>query len=510
MREASVRVMTDVRGESREVAGRNAEPVDSQILACLRERMGVEDFDRFIAADARLRIEPGRIVVGVPTRFMAEVLRQRFRGALEDVARGTTDAPGDVQVEIEVEPRRRDRRDETREAWKPSATWDGVRQVSSSSRRNGTAADAPTGFALKHRLDDFVEGESNKAALTVATIVADPRRSDACSPFVVHGPCGVGKTHLLQGIALRWMEVVPGTRVKYTTAEAFTNDFMEAIRTNRRDEFRKRHRGVKLLCIDDVHYLSNKRGTQSEFLHTLDAIDLRGARVVVASDAHPTQIDKISTALASRLVSGAVIAIAPPDEALRREIVRRLALRRGLMLTDEAIEFLVSRSVGIAGAASVRELEGLVLRVQAMRQFLPEADSGVVGVCGVRIALGVVGDGLSLRRPQRPVPVRVIESHVCRTLGVSSETLRGRGRSRQVVLARWIIAFLSYRLANSSYPDIAREMGRPNHSSVITACRSLEKLLEGDPLITCGDTTIPLRRVIDEVADRACRESGRM
>lgn len=501
MQEARERVVVD--RETTSPAGRGASQTESEILDALRRRMGADDFNRFIARDAHLRVSPGRLEVGVPTRFMAEVLQQRFRGVLSEAVAASTDVPSDVQVVIRVEQVAR--AVGGRDAHEPTRADNAHTQAARWTRRTGD-------ITLKHRLDDFVEGASNRGALAIATSIADPSQDTSYSPFVVHGPCGVGKTHLLQGIALRWMESSPRGRMKYTTAEAFTNEFMGALRTNRRDEFRQAHRGVKLLCIDDVHHLSNKRGTQDELLHTLDAVDLRGARVVIASDAHPAQIEKFSTALASRLVSGAVVAIAPPDEALRREIVRRVALRRGLMLTQDAIEFLVSRSVGIAGAVSVREMEGLVLRVQAMRQFMPEceASDGVVGVSGVRRALGMVGDGLELRRPQRPVPVRAIESHVCRTLGVAVEAVRGKGRSRQVVLARWIIAFLSHKLTNESYPEIARAMGRPNHSSVITACRSLEKLLQSDPRVPCGDELTPLRRAIDEIAQRVCREFGRV
>ncbi len=507
MQEARERIT--VNRESTTQAGRDARQAESHILDTLRQRMGAEDFNRFIARDTKLCITPGRLEVGVPTRFMAEVLQQRFRGVLSEAAAASADAPNDVQVVIRVEQTARAAggRDATASS-PPELALTPARSATPAARLAHRSGD----ITLKHRLEDFVEGVSNRGALAIATAVADPNQETSYSPFVVHGPCGVGKTHLLQGIALRWMESSPRGRVKYTTAEAFTNEFMGALRTNRRDEFRQAHRGVKLLCIDDVHHLSNKRGTQDELLHTLDAVDLRGARIVIASDAHPAHIEKFSTALASRLVSGAVVAIAPPDEALRREIVRRVSLRRGLMLTDEAIEFLVSRSVGIAGAVSVREMEGLVLRVQAMRQFMPEceASDGVVGVSGVRRALGMVGDGLELRRPQRPVPVRAIESHVCRTLGVAVEAVRGKGRSRQVVLARWVTAFLSHKLTNESYPEIARAMGRPNHSSVITACRSLEKLLQSDPRVPCGEEQAPLRRVIDDIAQRVCREFGRV
>lgn len=496
MHDALSRVSSEVPGTTD--AGNTAREADGRVIESLRREVGDEDFGRFFSDLPSIRARPGRVEMAVPTRFRAEIVRTRFLGAIERAGNAACgrDVGTPVQVVVEVE----------------SPPVDSRRAAREGPPRQRHLPTTSNGFALKHRLEDFVAGESNAGAYAIAKVISDPSSEEQFSPFVVYGPCGVGKTHLLQGIARRWMELAPGLRVKYTTAESFTNEFLGSIRANRREEFRRAHRGVRLLCIDDVHYLSNRQGTQTELLHTLDAVDLAGARVVVASDAHPGQISKLNTALSSRLVSGALVGIGPPDAKLRAEIVRRMALRRGLMLTEDAVEFLVSRAVGTGGVASVRELEGLVLRVQAMRQFLPEGNESLVGVAGVRQALGMAGEGggREVRRPQRPVRVRAIESHVCRVLGVPLEAVRGKIRSRQVVMARWLIAFLAHKLTNESYPGIAREMGRPSHSSIISACRSLEKLLADDARVSCPDVgePVPLRRLVDDLADRLCRECG--
>ena len=169
----------------------------------------------------------------------------------------------------------------------------------------------------------------------------------------IHGECGVGKTHLLQAACQRHLDLNPSHAVRYTTGEQFTNEFLAAMRAAALDEFRARIRKLDLLAIDDIHFLASKTATQSEFLHTLDAIDFSGARVLLASDEHPRLIKRFSQSLVSRFLSGMVVRIDAPDRSTRLSLIRRLAATRSLPLSPAAEEMIVSRCMG-----SVRELEG--------------------------------------------------------------------------------------------------------------------------------------------------------
>jgi len=311
-----------------------------------------------------------------------------------------------------------------------------------------------------------------------------------CAPLFVHGPSGVGKTHLLQGLAARFTERRPGALVRYTSAEAFTNEFITAVRAGKIDAFRKIYRKVDLLCIDDVHFFSNKDATQSELLFTLDAVGLEGSRLALASDEHPREILKLSERLLSRFLAGAVVRVDTPDPALREKLVRLLAQRRGVAIDEPAMALLVERSArgpstpGVPGAAggSVREIEGLVNQIDAMRRVLPEllADDGRAGLTLVRKALGLDGPtpgSAPLRnnaRLKKPISVELVISEVCRHLCVDLHAFMGKGRHKRVVLARSMVASLSRRLTTMSFPEIARIMGRTNHSTVITAQKRID------------------------------------
>ena len=142
------------------------------------------------------------------------------------------------------------------------------------------------------------------------------------NPLFIHGNCGLGKTHLLQGLCKRFIEHHPTKRWMYLTGEEFTNEFLTALRTNKLDVFRRKMRDLDLLVIDDVHFLAGKKATQEEFLHTFNAIEAMGRQVVMASDEHPKMIEEFGESLINRFVSGMVVRIDPPNYATRCEILR--------------------------------------------------------------------------------------------------------------------------------------------------------------------------------------------
>jgi chromosomal replication initiator protein len=296
----------------------------------------------------------------------------------------------------------------------------------------------------------------------------------------------MGKTHLLQGAARRFQAANPGAKVRYVSAETFTNEYIAAVKAGKLEQFRAQSRGVALLALDDVHFVAGKESTQNELLHTLDAIGMHHARVLMASDEHPRAIKDFSSKLASRCMAGAVVRIDAPDPKLRRALIASLAARRSLLLTLQACELIAMRSeqaIGSLGGfgGSVREIEGLLNSVQAVsRIFAAGSANGQIDESLVRRALGI--DQVPQPAPtmlgvRRPIPVGAIIDHVCEQLAVERTQFAGKGRHRRVVLARAIVAFLARELTTQSFPEIARAMGRGNHSTVITAQRRLQRQL---------------------------------
>ncbi|MEM9296033.1 MAG: DnaA/Hda family protein, partial [Planctomycetota bacterium] len=217
--------------------------------------------------------------------------------------------------------------------------------------------------------------------------------------------------------------------------------------------------------------------TQQEFLHTFDQIQLSGARIILASDEHPRLIPNLSEAMVSRLIHGLVVEVAPPDLATRRVLVRKLAARKGMVLSPPAIDTLAEAVVG-----SVRDLEGALTKLYALATLSAGAAGGMlaepVGPALVRRMLDAAAPGAG--RPAHQARPDAVLAAACDAVGVPASAARSTARTAPVVLARALAVYLLRELTPMSYPEIARSLGRKNHSGVITACQRLTRQLEDE------------------------------
>lgn len=338
------------------------------------------------------------------------------------------------------------------------------------------ASDSPAGLnystnsRLRHHLETFVVGHGNQLAFNAAVYVAEYPGAQY-NPLFLHGSCGLGKTHLLQGLCKRFSELHPTKRWAYMTAEEFTNEYLTALRANRVDGFRRKMRELDLLAIDDVHFFGGKKATQEEFLHTFNAIEAMGRQVVLASDEHPKMIHEFGESLVNRFVSGMVVRLDPPNFATRCEILRQMSQRTGSRLTEEAVIWIARRVT-----QSVRELEGSVTKVNAHANL-----AGVGRTADVGVAQEALGDlDRNLVQPIKPDNILV---SVCNYFGLDNRDLMSGRRQRTISLARSVAMFLVRKTAKLSFPEIGVRMGKRNHSTVISACRRIERAVTKNEML---------------------------
>src|SRR5690606_13846121 len=230
--------------------------------------------------------------------------------------------------------------------------------------------------------------------------------------------------------------------------------FLVALRSNKVDTFRRRMRDLDLLVIDDVHFLSGKKATQEEFLHTFNAVEAMGKQVVMASDNHPKMIASFGESLINRFVSGMVVRVDAPNRAMRAELLRTLAGRQNVKLSDETIDWIATRVT-----QNVRELEGAITRIAAHVRLAGRA-------ADVKLAEEVLGDlDRHLNQPIRPE--QIFEA-VCEFFALERRELMSGRRQRTISLARSVAMYLVRKATNLSYPEIAGRMGKRNHSTVIS------------------------------------------
>ena len=332
-----------------------------------------------------------------------------------------------------------------------------------------TAGPMAGNVRLRHDLTGFVVGSSNQLAYNAAGHVAE-HPGQQYNPLFIHGACGLGKTHLLQGLCKRFIENHPTKRWLYLTGEEFTNEFLFALRSNKLDAFRRRVRDLDLLVIDDVHFLSGKNATQEEFLHTFNSIEAMGRQVVMASDHHPKMIEEFGESLVNRFVSGMVVRVDPPNLQMRCQILRQLVNREKLEVDEEVIAWVARRIT-----QNVRELEGGVTRITAH-----------VRLTGRKPDLALVQEALGDLERQLVAPVKpdsIVEA-VCTYFGIEMRELMSGRRHRTISLARSVAMHLIRKTAKLSFPEIGTKMGKRNHSTVISACRRMERAIEKNENLT--------------------------
>ncbi len=476
------------------------------ITKMLTERIGAHKYDMWFS-QARIQVDGDRLDIATDNEFAANWIDKHFALELRGVAEETL---GDnASINVRVAPDLFGRNEEARAVsdHEPASK----RSTKDTTTRHGSRTTSKRAWSRSptlRKLDEFIVGESNRLALSAATRLAQEEDAGPISPLFIHGECGLGKTHLLQGICHRFTDITGRpNKIRYLTAEQFTNEYIAAIRDGSLDSFRKKMRKLDLLAIDDVHFFSNKVRTQSEFLHTLDELDLGGARVVLACDEHPRHIKKFSQALISRFLSGMVVKIDRPDRETRLELIKNLAVVRGLNMNKAAAEEIATHCIG-----SIRELEGAITKLFALKTLFQRGDEDGAtknDEIGLLLAEQLFKD--QGWQPSIPVRMRTILEHVCERLAIGRADLMSSGRHRRVVLARALVAYLGRELTTQSYPEIARELGRSYHSTVHTAAQRLKKQMAENKPVDLGGTEkpIPLTELVDQLRHKILKATGK-
>ncbi len=329
----------------------------------------------------------------------------------------------------------------------------------------GFPQSACDGLNPKYTFEQFVIGDGNRLAHAAALAVAE-LPAQAWNPLFIHGPPGLGKTHLLHAIGNYVSRYGEGLRVRYATVEDFMAEFVQAIRRRSTDGFRERFRDVDVLLLDDVQFLADKVRTKEELFHTFNALYESGRQLVFTSDRSPTDLEAFEDRLKERFECGLVAEVVPPDANVRLAILRNRVRQDGLQnIPDETLE-AVARAVG----ASVRVLEGALIRVVAYASLSDEPPTP-------ELAMEVLGR-LYRHGPAQPCSVRRIQEATAAEFGITPEALLARDRTPTVAFARQVAMYLARELTDQGLPALGRDFGGRNHSTVLHAWKRVSELVD--------------------------------
>ena len=334
-------------------------------------------------------------------------------------------------------------------------------------------------------LEEFAVGSSNRMAYAAVELAAN--RLGEMSPVLLHGPSGVGKSHLLAGICHHARKVRPGLAVAMFSAEQFTTNFLQALHGSGLPGFRRSCRSVDLLAVDDLQFFVGKRATLLELQSTVDTLHRAGKQIIFASDRDVESLSGLGSELTGRLRGGMTAGIMPPDYEVRRGIVSGLAEKRQINLPINVIDFLANNLTRHA-----RELIGGMNRLEAASHML-----------GTPVTLDLAREALAdlVRSSARSLRLADIDQAVCAAFGISESDLKSTRRSRAVNQPRMLAMFLARKHTGAALADIGRHFGRRSHSTVVAAEKTVRKWMESQSSIVLADATWDVEQAIRRVED---------
>ena len=321
------------------------------------------------------------------------------------------------------------------------------------------------GLIPRYTFDSFIVGPSNQFAHAACRAVAEtPSRS--YNPLFIHGGVGLGKTHLMHAIGHYVVQHHRSLSLLYISSERFMNEMINAVRFDRILDFRSRYRGVDVLLVDDIQFVSGKEGTQNEFFHTFNALHDAQKQIVISSDRPPHEIPALEERLRSRFEWGLIADINPPDIETKAAILKKKAEGEAVPLPDNVAMYMASRI-----KTNIRELEGSLIRLIAY-----------ASLTGKPLTIELAQDVLKnvLDHDEKAVTIEQIQKFVADYYQLKLNELKSRNNSKSIAMPRQVAMYLCKTLTHASLPEIGRSFGGKHHSTVIHSINKVEDLRKKD------------------------------
>jgi chromosomal replication initiator protein len=404
-----------------------------------------------------LKHDNDKVIVGVPNVFIKQQLEKKYNELVTQTLRKNgVDTPV-VEYKIQSVVRRNEPEETitlpTMATQARPALQSPVRTASSLTR------DYRQGLNERYTFESFVVGSGNELAYAACQAIA-VTPGTKYNPLFLYGGVGIGKTHLIQAVGNAVLANKPGARVVYITSEQFLQEFVDALRYKKNTDFADHYRGADVLIVDDIQFIAGKEKVQEEFFHTFNALHQASKQIIISSDKQPRDIPTIEERLRSRFAWGMSIDMQTPDFETRCAILQIKAEMQHVQLPNDLVDYLATNVT-----TNIRELEGALNQLLAfceMRQLEPN----------LAIATGLLGAAQT--RPKHLSSRQIIE-RCAKHYQVSIEDIVGPKRDKDIVVPRQIAMYMLRSELHLSFPKIARELGRKDHTTAIHSVEKIER-----------------------------------
>src|SRR3972149_8369770 len=322
-------------------------------------------------------------------------------------------------------------------------------------------------LSARYTFENFIKGEGNQLARAAAGAIRDNPGGTSFNPLFLYGGVGLGKTHLIQAIGNQIAKNFPEKKIIYLSSDIFTVEFVEAIQTNRVNDFSSFYRSMDVLIIDDIQFLIGKEKTQDLFFHIFNTLHQSRKQIILSSDKPPKELRGLDERLISRFQWGLTADIQPPELETRLAILKRKSDDYGMTISIEILEYIANNIT-----SNIRELEGCLIKL------LASASLNSVNI-DIDLTKKIVKEIATDRKVN--ITIETITKIVCSYLNITEDKIRDKSRKKEIVLARQIAMYLSKELTRSSLKSIGLQFGGRDHSTVIHAHNTIEDAMSKDP-----------------------------
>ncbi|MEW6482520.1 MAG: chromosomal replication initiator protein DnaA [bacterium] len=416
-----------------------------EALNILKKDIPEEKFELWLKPIKPLTIVDNKFKIAIPNKYFKDQLEGCYKNALEKTLSGLINNP--ISLDYVVDKSIKD-------------TF--IKKIDNI--KSKLTPPFPLTLNPKYTFKSFVIGENNRFAHAASWAVAE-KPGHAYNPLFIYGGVGLGKTHLMQAIGSHIFSKNPSLKIIYVSTEQFTNEFIDSIQFNQPLKFKEKYRNINTLLIDDIQFLQGKEQTQDEFFHTFNTLYESGRQMVLTSDRPPKDIPTIEERLRSRFESGLMTDIQPPDLETRIAILKRITENENIKIDEDILHFIAGKI-----KTNIRELEGVMIRVIA--RYILE---------GKKITLKIIEEILKdmvSKKDDLNISISTIQKKVAKYFNIKIEDIKAKNRSSSNILPRHIAMYLCKKLTNFSLPEIGREFGGKDHTTVLYACNKIEKRLQ--------------------------------
>ena len=428
----------------------------SKILVELKNSQPKHAYSTWFVPIKSIALNNDTLLLELPNQFFYEWIQSHYKQAIEQASNATSKK--ELEIKFTVSPE------------SPTLKTSNTEHLGQEGNPEKKATQKPKTLNEQYTLSSFIQGAHNEFAKAAAKNVTENPGDQSFNPLVIYGGVGMGKTHLLHAIGNDLLEKTPTMNIVCASSEKFTIDFISSIQKNKTVEFSKAYRNADVLLIDDIQFFQGKEQTQEQFFHTFNELFQSNKQIVMTADRYPGEMKGLQDRLLSRFKSGLSVDIQPPDFETRVAIVMEKAEQNGLKLSYDIIEL-----IGTHIKTNIRDLEGTIIRLLAHSSLTN---------CEIDYDLtkSVIKERLGSKAGNE-LTVEEIVKRVSETTKIKQKDIVGISRKMEIAEARQISIYLCREILGTPLVSIGMHFGGRDHSTVLHACRVIEKRTKKDERI---------------------------